>query len=91
MYGYFACMYVYATHACGVCGDQKRAWEPLELEMDVNCYMGSKFRISARATRVLSHRAKSLVPRIAVFFLMMSPGCHLLLTRPGAAASQSLR
>ncbi|KAL6032396.1 hypothetical protein STEG23_028996, partial [Scotinomys teguina] len=31
---YFACMYVYVPHVCIACGDQKRASEPLQLELE---------------------------------------------------------
>lgn len=33
VYGRFACMCVCATHVCSACGGQKRALDPLELEL----------------------------------------------------------
>jgi hypothetical protein len=35
VYGYFACMYVYALHACSANRGQKRASEPLKWELQV--------------------------------------------------------
>lgn len=63
MYWCLACLCVFVPHACSACSCQKRALEPLELELHwgpVGALKGT--RSSVGTMSVLSHWANSLAP-----------------------------
>lgn len=55
-------MYSWVPCACNVCGSQKRALDPLELELAVVRVLGIEPEFSGRTFNVLSHQVTSPAP-----------------------------